>query len=355
MSRLQPGEANAHDHGAVGTFEAIAASFHRAWQAGDRLERFYAIGGEPVRLRFARSDLLRLLAPALAHLETASCEAPALGVGIWDAASTGGIVPSLPDWWWDDCTGKGGVHVCHAERIHSAAHAWTLTLLDAPANAGLFWIEDPGRLTCSEIGAPLLRLFHWWVRGRGALVVHGGALGTPEGGVVLAGKGGTGKSTACLSALGSGLLYAGDDYCLLRPHPAPYVHSLYCSGKIDAQDAGRFPFLARALANRRRLPAEKALFLLQDHFPRQLATGFPLRAVLVPRVTDRRTTAIVPMAASAALLALAPSTIFQLPDTGAPELRALGAIVRAVPCYRLDAGTDLAGIPQAIAGLLAGL
>jgi hypothetical protein len=64
------------------------------------------------------------------------------------------------------------------------------------------------------------------------------------------------------------------------------------------------------------------------------------------------TTGAVPISPVEALKALAPSTLFQLIGASQKDLRAMAELVRKVPCYRLELGTDLAAIPRAIEQLL---
>jgi hypothetical protein len=51
-------------------------------------------------------------------------------------------------------------------------------------------------------------------------------------------------------------------------------------------------------------------------------------------------------------MAIAPSTLLFHPRGGDQELRTLGQLVRAVPTYVLECGTDLAQIPATISALL---
>jgi hypothetical protein len=81
--------------------------------------------------------------------------------------------------------------------------------------------------------------------------------------------------------------------------------------------------------------------------------GFPLRAVLVPRVVAAEPqTRVVPASPAAALAALAPSTIFQLHPPQPDGLARMAVLVRKVPCYSLELGSDVARIPEAIGALL---
>ncbi|PYK66262.1 MAG: hypothetical protein DME50_06105 [Verrucomicrobia bacterium] len=186
-------------------------------------------------------------------------------------------------------------------------------------------------------------------------LIHAGAVGSAEGGVLVVGKSGSGKSSTCLLCLDSPLLYVGDDYCLITTKSAPHVHSIYSSGKIDAKDIGRFPFLAPALSNADHLDCEKALYLLHPHFAGKISTGFPIRAILLPRVTGRRETRLKKISAPASLLALAPSTIFQLPGAEHEVFKGLGEMVRQVPSFVLELGINLAEISATISRFVTSL
>jgi hypothetical protein len=226
--------------------------------------------------------------------------------------------------------------------------AEVFSMLDLRRNIALYWTRDARRLPYYECGAPLLVLLSWWMETRERQLVHAGAVGTTEGGVLLVGKGGSGKSSTALSCLEAGLLYAGDDYCLVALEPAPCVHSLYNSGKVNADDVPRFPRLSSALSNAERLDSEKGLYFLQRGFPAQMSRGFPLRAIFLPRVIPSQETRLEKISPSLSLRALAPSTIFQLPGAGQQAFSALSRLVQRLPSYVFEVGSDRARIPATI-------
>lgn len=193
-----------------------------------------------------------------------------------------------------------------------------------------------------------------WAKTRELFLVHCGAVGTPDGGVIFAGKSGSGKSTSALACLSEGRLrYAGDDYSLVSTAGQPYVHGLYSSAKLKGEgDFQRFSHLLPLVSNRDRLDRQKALIFLTDAYRDRLISGFPLRAVLVPRVTGELETTIEPSTPSVALRALAPSTMLQLPGDGKDVMRWLATLVRKVPIFTLRAGTRMPGISAAVATLL---
>jgi hypothetical protein len=195
-------------------------------------------------------------------------------------------------------------------------------------------------------------ILHWWLRDTPLQPAHAAAVGNAEGGVLIAGPCGSGKSTTALSCLGSRLRYAGDDYTLLCAQPAPYVHLLYSTAKLELDGLARFPGLAAMVDNRDRLEREKAMVYLHESQPESLIAGFPIRAVLVPEITGKPYTSVEPVPQSRAMLALAPTTTKHLPAARAKTVAKLAQLTKSVGCYRLLAGTDLTQIPEVLGELV---
>ena len=341
----------------LGFFQVVHEKFQEAKRnAGGPVDAFCEMAGYKIRLRFAGPALVPFILPALDHLIVAPYSAPALTICLWDSVSTRTKMPP-PPWSESDYTPAGRIDRYTDDRIYTAFSLWrdVLSLLDTKRNVAIYWVPDARRVPYFESGAPLLTILDWWMGNRQRQLIHAGAVGSAEGGVLVVGKSGSGKSSTCLLCLDSPLLYVGDDYCLITTKSAPHVHSIYSSGKIDAKDIGRFPFLAPALSNADHLDCEKALYLLHPHFAGKISTGFPIRAILLPRVTGRRETRLKKISAPASLLALAPSTIFQLPGAEHEVFKGLGEMVRQVPSFVLELGINLAEISATISRLVTSL
>ena len=335
-------------------FATLEERFRLARQAAGRRRQEFLLGPSQVRLEFAGPALEGPLTAALAHRRIDFGAGPApLTIHLWDTVSTGIPMPP-PPWPLDACRERGEVRGYNDQRFRTAYSlgSGVLSMLDLERGVGFLWLRDAAQLPYWEAGAPLLTLLHWWFGAQGKQLVHGAAVGYPEGGVLLAGKGGSGKSTTALACLASDLLYAGDDYCLLQTDPAPMVFSLYNSAKLVRDQLGRLPFLTELWESGGEKEEEKALAFLQPHLPRRLTAGFPLRAILLPRVTGTPRTSLAPVAPAAALKALAPSTLFQLSGAGAPAFLVMARLVRTLPCWQLQLGTDLEEIPRTIGRLL---
>jgi hypothetical protein len=336
-------------------FESAYQVFQRAEQTtGFSIERFYNISGYCVCLRFAGSALIPYFTQALEHLATESISKPALTVCVWDDISTQTQMPPPPWAGYAVYTRRGDVKGFSNDRI-CTAYNWSanaLSLLDKKTAIALYWTHDIHLLPSYKKSAPLRTIFHWWMNLHGRQFVHGGAVGTSDGGVLLAGKGGSGKSTTVLSCLNNDMLYVSDDYCLISADPGPFAFSIYSSAKLNADNIKMVPHLMPTLSNYDSMDKEKAVFFLYPYFAKKITAGFPVRAILLPCISGRRETILTPASSVDALKALALSTMSQLAGAGRESLQIMHQLVRLVPCYHLNLGTDLTRIPEVITGLL---
>lgn len=364
----------------------LAASFAAGARSRGESEQLLCLAGLDVRLRFAGTAMRARLLPALAHLaQPASSETatPALTIYLWDSATTGAPPPPLPpvgeayaagspgslttDFFAEGATpatpgqvhATGPLYYVEDPPLRAAYYPdlEALSTVDFERNEAFYWVGDASAQAYWQEASPARQIFQWFLTTKGVFHIHGSSVGTETGGVLAVGKGGSGKSTVALASLGSSLSYAGDDYVGVRLSPSPRVESLYSSGKLNPPHVrSHLPELVPLLANSERLESEKAVVYVHQHFPSQTTRGYPLRAVLIPRVrADRTETRVVPASRGEALAALAPSTILQIHPPEPAALVAMSQLVARVPCYGLELGSDVATIPAAITQLLATL
>jgi hypothetical protein len=310
------------------------------------------IGGHNVQLRFGSGGLVPCIMPAFAHLTVDSALEPELVVNIWDSRSADAAPPRMPD--VDSESPAGAFYFFEDPPVRGVFQPGmrALSVLDHANNEAWYFVEDPAGLPYWERAAPIRQILHWWMGARGHQQVHSGAVGLPDGGALLVGKGGSGKSTTALASLASELRYAGDDYVMVSLAPQPWVHSLYSSGKVHPDNLARVPHLVPALSNAEHLATEKGVAFVDQHFPDRVIEGFPLQAIVMPTITGRSNTRVVPASRAAALAALAPSTVFQLHTAGAEALQYMARLVRQVPAYILELGNDVSQIPGVLLELL---
>lgn len=332
---------------------AEAAFLRAATGAGELAEYRLRVAGVGLCLRFAGRALLPGLTRAFRHLPVEGVEVPDLTVSIWDGVSTGSAFPPIPGMNPETGPTSGklvlGGSASQSMALSAKLDSGVISLLDLAGNRGYFFVPDAFRLPVSEMGAPLLAILHNWLVSRGALIAHAGAIGFAEGGVLLVGRGGSGKSTTALACARDGLGYAADDYCLLTQEPEVTAHGLYSSAKVDDAGLGR---LGLATASGEQRIGDKRLLFLAEHGPGKLIPSFPVRAVLLPRLDAGNQARLEPVSAAEALRALAPSTLLQLPGASARLLQSLAAVVRDRPCYTLALGNDLASATALIRGLI---
>jgi hypothetical protein len=318
--------------------ETLDAGFTDASSRHGVIARVITVAGYRIGLRFAGRDLADWVIPAFGHLP-ADVEAPPLHltIHVWQTGWPGVDIPP-------------GLHRNRDATFAAQSHDGIINAVNVRTGRGYCCVADVDAVRSWDRAAPLRSVLKWWLASRGLHLAHGAAVGRNGSGVLLTGRGGSGKSTTALVCLRAGLDYAGDDWVLIQPDSL-LVHSLYASAKLA---------VSHWSANRSLLPDaslmdprdEKYLgFLHGAGLVRQLN----LRAILVPVVTGDPDTRVVACTPGQALLALAPATMFQLRGDDAATFAAASELVRRLPCFALQLGTQLHRIPGHIDSLLAGL
>lgn len=222
----------------------------------------------------------------------------------------------------------------------------TKQLFDPHSGMALYQFELP--ILTHQQCAPLLHILRMFLESRQITLLHAAVIATLKGAALLVGRGGSGKSTTALMALKAGLQYLADDYCALGFIAEPMVYSLFSSAKFHFKDAERLHFLTMC----RNPDLEKGFAMLKANYAKQLPTASPIKIILLPTLGGHL--GFEPISPQTALLALAPSSLFQL-NTKQQALKHMSHLVQVVPSYRLLLGNDPNAVPNAIQGLLEGL
>jgi hypothetical protein len=316
------------------------------------IEKYYKIAGFTIKLQFLHTAWLNLITPALAHLECASSKFFDLTICIWDSVSTNTPEIVYP-WSQQDVSLRGEISGYNTQNIFTIVdvHTQALTMLNRKQNIACYWIRDIHSLPWWVSGSPLQQILHWWMRDRGLQLTHAAAVGYPEGGVILAGRGGSGKSTTALACLTAGMYYVSEDYCFISKLPNPYVYSVYNSAKLEDKSLAFFPELKPQIANKRRQTSDKALIFHHQFQPEKMLVGMPLKAIIVLKVQALPKSRIQKISADAAFPALALSTLWQLTHAGIKSFEHLKKLTMSLPCYYLELGEDIQEIPAIISEL----
>jgi hypothetical protein len=274
-------------------------------------------------------------------------------VCLFESAGSGRRLPP-PPWSWDAIIARGDISDSEDNRIGAAFQlgAGILSLFDRELGRAIYWIDDARRLPFHELATPLRTILHWFMAGHEKQFIHGAAVGNKAGGVLIAGRGGSGKSTVALACLLQGMDYAGDDCVLIEHRPLPCVHGLYGTAMLEPRQVARLPRLSPAIGRLDHGGKKKLMMFLQPLFPGQLSASFPLRAIFLPRFSGHSRTVLKEVSAADVFAAMAPSTIAVLPGAGERDFRYIGAFIRQLPNFVLETGTDMAGIGRTVSRFL---
>ncbi len=334
-----------------GFFDSCVGEYERTAASLGEVERVLCFGDRRLRLRFAGEPLAEALTAALRPRLCEGDEGPAEAtIGLWEEAAVPGGGAAVP-WGQADVGPRGlvrGGEEAAVRFVHEAG-SLAVTMFDHRRRALLHRVPSVSGLPWWERAAPLRPALFWALSGPGRHLVHAGVVGDEQrGGVLLAGAGGSGKTTVALAALTAGMAYVGDDYVLLHADGGPVAWNLFGTAKLDRGHIERFPELAAELAIAADpVPDEKAVLDVHRVMGEALASSLPIRAVLVPRIRGGRAR-LCEASPGEALLALAPSTAFQMPFDGGEVMRSLAGVVRAVPAWALDVGDDPAELAEAV-------
>lgn len=166
--------------------------------------------------------------------------------------------------------------------------------------------------------------------------------------MLIAGQGGAGKSGTTLAGIAAGLDSAGDDYVVAALLDRPRAHPAYRLLKQDPAGLAR-------LGLDRLLPDPGPLNWQGKHSFDIAALGrgrlrtLELTAILIPRIAHAARSRLAPASGREAMLALAPSSIFQIQGERLSAPRFFGELARRLPAFHLELGTE----PQEIAATIA--
>lgn len=319
------------------------------------VDRVICLGDRRVRLRFAGTALADALTAALRPRLAEDAGPVHATIGLWEESCVPGGASALP--WRDVDLGPRGLlrgpDGTDVTAVHEAGSG-AVTLVERRARELLYRVPDVSTLPWWERAAPLRPALFWALSEPGRHLVHAGAVGDARrGGLLLAGAGGSGKTTVALAALAAGMAYVADDYLLLHAtDPEPVAWNMYGTAKLDAGHLARFPQLADAVSiSRDPVADEKAVLDVAALLPGSLVSSLPVRAVLVPHIRGGRAR-LRRASAGEALLALAPSTTFQMPFDDGQVVRSLAAVARRVPAFGLDVGDDPDELAHALEHIL---
>ena len=310
-----------------------------------------AVAGCVIRVVSAGPAMLDFIRPGFAHLERAPDDVPAdLTVTVWDATSTGENYPNLP--LVDVGPLATGIVTAPGLLMSYYSVGRAMSVLDRNEDQALFIVDDAATLPPWERPSPLRTILSWWFMDRGTLLAHSAAVSTDDGAALLVGPSGSGKSSTSLACMAGGMGYLGDDYVLIDL-ATNEVWSLFASGKLVADHLVRNPGLMTSdgvIVHE--VKSVKHYGWPSTEFPDRARLRAPIRALVLPTVTRGPECRLLPSTPARALLALAPSTMFQSPALKERAFALSSDLVRRFSPYRLELGEGVERVPAMLAELI---
>lgn len=314
------------------------------------IEEAIEVGGTVIRLVFSGANVRDLLFPALSHLRLTHHGHSDFTFHIWESAISGVAMISAPR--PAACfTDRGDIWTMRSTQIRSAFHYVedSLNLLDLTSREGICWIRNLENLPFWTFASPLRTLLGWCMESRGNQLLHAAAVGTPQGGLLITGKGGSGKSTTALNCLRAGFAYVGDDYVVVSGGQDPAAHSLYRTAKIEPEALdvfASFEPISQGFGT-----VSKAVITLD---PSQVTNRIGLNAILTPQLSASDDTNFLAAPHRRMLEAAAFTTLSHLPCAGQPTIDFLEYLMGYLPTFVVELG-EPDRVPAALSGFLATL
>lgn len=329
------------------SFDALLERFHTVAARTGRVTRTFHVGGRAIAIAGAGVAPLAVITPALDHLAAADVGNAAVTVlATLEPEPGAGLQPPPP-----------GVYVtAHGSlQMTVSADPPAVTAYDPARRLGVVWLAGNPAVHVYTHASPLRELLSLAVRPFGLVGLHAAAIGSADGGALLAGAGGAGKSTTAMTCALAGMSLVGEDFCLVQTSPTPVAHGLYNSVKLLPDAIARLHLPAAADADV--WVDGKRLYFLHRTPTIKLADRIAINTVLVLRVTAAPNSRLVPVARIEAVNALAPTSVrlMGLPANAAPAVFHTAAeVVRHVRCYRLELGSNTGNIPDLVHAAIRG-
>ncbi|MEO7361503.1 MAG: hypothetical protein ABI120_14310 [Gemmatimonadaceae bacterium] len=316
----------------------------------------FLMAGSVVRATIVGTELFDAFVRSFSHLQIESDSRGAeLHVRLWDVEATG--IGDAHNEITYDPSQTGETIASDDGRYVYFGRPQLQTVLDRSGATITGCVGSAARLTLYDVGRPLHSELLLWHHDHGLLPVHAGMVARNDNGVLLAGPGGSGKSTTSVMCHLAGFSYLADDYVAVewRDDGSVHGHSIYNSTHIDPTHLQRFPQAITSTAVSGTLTREdKSLVMLSQAAAGHFSGEARIRVVGLPRVAHTPHTTVRRASKVEALLRLAPSSLFLMPYAGMGRtgFARLNDLVNSVPAYWVELGEDLQEIPGVIDQLL---
>lgn len=308
------------------------------------------------RVNFARNTFLahfigsktnQFYLPALTHLLEIGTANQDFEVLVMEEKSTGLSLPP-PTWKWSTVHPHGEIH--KDDNLVLTYEHWygILRIFNRNEKKAYIWIQSIDKLPQWMRSFPLRHIVGWYFENSSIQPVHSGGISLNKNGIMLTGKGGSGKSSTCLSCLNhSQLNYLGDDFMLVDCEGGKEAFSLYNVAKVEFDNLRKFDFLL-PYKGQFKTDDEKYQIFVNEILPSKIVNEFEIEAIFLPRISNYETGKLVKADPSDALMALAPSTMSLLRGNSEVIFNKLSSFVKKLPSFFLDLSSNFERNPEII-------
>ncbi len=323
------------------SFKEAFAQIEELKKTKEIITKKYSIAENFFEISYFSSDLAQGLSPAIAHLESANKDLPALSLFVLDFHDLKNKLTLSNNHKKEEDYPTFYLYKDDRYRCLQVVDidSTSICLLDLQEEKGIFCTSSPRKLKNYERGRPFLNILYPWLKSKNFRIIHAAAVGFDQNGLILGGVGGSGKSTTSLAAFGHGMEFGGDDYVIYSPENKGYC--LYNSAMVDDDSIKRQTWLDPSSFDMKNNFSEKINLFLQQIAPQRILKEYNIKAIVLPRINQTEFSSLSNISPMQALKLLAPSTILQLCWVEQVELSDLGSLVQKVPCYQLNLGTNL--------------
>lgn len=186
----------------------------------------------------------------------------------------------------------------------------------------------------------MVNAFARWARANGMLLFHAAAVGSGGKGVLIAGRGGSGKSTFAISCLAEGLDFVSDDYTLITASGPLCAMPLYTVVALREDMYQNFPQLGQPILEEDgSFRGGKPQFQVP---PERFSPSLDIQAIIIPKIAGDAEPSVAPVPPGRVMTQLIHSTITQIESRRDTALiLQMAQRFSALPIYEMRMSTDL--------------
>lgn len=320
---------------------AVAAASSGNWPC-----HCFRFGNLALDLHTSNRSIADTLTPVIEHARDANRNVAGSRIIAVDAGASD--FPFPPEHWpFETDTMDGRLRLCwrpeESVAMVSDESRGIWHLFDFRTMSGLYWVNSSKGLPFWEHGSPLRHFIQWTAIAcaPATSMVHGAVLSFNGHGVLLAGPGGSGKSTLTAAAIRSGWQTVGDDFILIDCGlPKITGYSIYDIMKLTGMAETLFADAVKLAINPHRKDTEKALVPISRAAETAFVGELQISDIAVVGLSDETASRLVPASKFDVVAALAPSTMKVL-RTGLQQTHTFcSQLARQLPAVKLVSGQD---------------